>query len=290
MNKVLTGIRETIKYEDFSNLLLYHNSVYEDYPPHWHVGVEIIMPQKNSYDVILGEQIYHLNERDIMFVNAGVIHEIKAPPTGERIIFQFELSLLYSLKEFDTMLHMFPSALVLYQNKSSDIYQPVYEAILKIIEEYDSKNPLKEAYIYSLLIQIYVILCRKETHNIEIFREDKVSNHRKYIEKFLFTCNYINKHMTENITLDEVAAITGFSKYHFMRLFKQFTNVTFYEYLSQRRITRAEELIMEDQLSITEIAMRSGFGSLSTFNRVFRGKNGCSPTEYRKRRGNYRIV
>lgn len=284
MIEILDGIRETIKYQDFSNLLLHHNTDYEDYPSHWHTGLEIIMPQKSYYEVIVEDQAYLLNEGDIIFINSGTIHSTKAPPIGERVIFQFELSLLYNLKEFGTTLFMLPPVLVLYHNEPSDIYQPIYETMLNIVKEYDSKNALKEAYIYSFLIQIYVLLCRKEVYDSEKFRNANTSKQHEYIEKFLFTCDYINKHITENLPLDQVAAIAGFSKYHFSRLFKQFTNVTFYDYLCQRRLTLAQELLMDDELSITEVAMHSGFSSLSTFNRIFKSKNGCSPTEYRNRK------
>ena len=86
----------------------------------------------------------------------------------------------------------------------------------------------------------------------------------------------------EDITLEEVAAQIGFSKFHFSRLFRQFTDTAFYDYLCARRIKTAEALLLEPGLSITEIALQSGFASISTFNRVFKKFKECTPTEFKE--------
>ncbi len=57
----------------------------------------------------------------------------------------------------------------------------------------------------------------------------------KYAERFLYVCNYINEHCTEDLSLETIAGIAGFSKYHFTRLFKDFTHTSFYRYLNKKR-------------------------------------------------------
>ena len=61
----------------------------------------------------------------------------------------------------------------------------------------------------------------------------------------------------ENLSLEEVAAVSGFSKFHFTRIFKQYMNMTFYEYLNSKRVKRAEELLYDKKMSITDVAMNS---------------------------------
>ena len=70
--------------------------------------------------------------------------------------------------------------------------------------------------------------------------------------------------------------------YHFARLFKQFTNISYYDYLNQRRIMEAQNLLCDPSLTITEVAMRSGFNSLATFNRIFKAQKNCTPREYKQ--------
>ena len=85
-----------------------------------------------------------------------------------------------------------------------------------------------------------------------------------------------------NITLDDLAKMAGYSKYHFSRIFKKYSRTTFISFLNHRRIKAAEMLLLDENISVTEAAMQVGFSSLTTFNRVFREIKGCTPTEFRK--------
>ena len=58
--------------------------------------------------------------------------------------------------------------------------------------------------------------------------------------------------------------------------------ISFSEYLRQKRVGMAEELLIHSKQSIQEIAIASGFGSVATFNRVFRDARGCTPSRYRE--------
>lgn len=57
--------------------------------------------------------------------------------------------------------------------------------------------------------------------------------------------------------------------------------MTFYQYLSKRRVACAESLLYSTKMSVTEVAMNSGFSSMSSFDRTFRAINGNTPSEYR---------
>ena len=59
--------------------------------------------------------------------------------------------------------------------------------------------------------------------------------------------------------------------------------MTLNEYLNSVRVKKAEEYLLDMDISITEAAYMSGFNSIQTFNRVFKKIKGCTPTEYRKR-------
>ncbi|MCC8137722.1 MAG: AraC family transcriptional regulator [Clostridiales bacterium] len=87
--------------------------------------------------------------------------------------------------------------------------------------------------------------------------------------------------ITTRLSLETVADVAGFSKYHFSRIFKECSGYNFYDYLCLLRIKAAENLLMSKEHSITEVALLSGFSSLSTFNRMFKKKKGCTPSEYR---------
>ena len=61
----------------------------------------------------------------------------------------------------------------------------------------------------------------------------------------------------------------------------QHTGMTFTQYLSQRRVEMAMELLSATRMPVTQVALQCGFNSIATFNRVFRDVKGCTPTQYR---------
>jgi YesN/AraC family two-component response regulator len=86
----------------------------------------------------------------------------------------------------------------------------------------------------------------------------------------------------EPLTLDDAVRAARLSRYHFCRLFRHETGMTFLEYLRGVRIRRATVLLADRYLKITEVAYRVGFSDLSHFDRTFRRVVGRSPTEYRE--------
>lgn len=276
----LTGIHETVEYNRVSQIRLYNNAEYEDYPAHWHTPIEIVMPTKNNYTALLGKETIELNTGDILLICPGVIHALRSPETGERIIFQAEIGILREIPEVESTLSLIAPAILITRDTAPMIYEQIHTIILAINKEYHSNISLSSAAIYSKLLELFVLIGRNYTENVKRFDTGN-QKQKEYTEKFIQICNYINEHCTEDLTLDEIAAIAGFSKYHFSRLFKQFSNVTFYKYLNQKRISYAEILLADSSNSITEVALRSGFSSLSAFIRMFKLIKQCTPTEFR---------
>jgi transcriptional regulator GlxA family with amidase domain len=88
----------------------------------------------------------------------------------------------------------------------------------------------------------------------------------------------------EDWPVRRLARVSGVSEAHFARSFKQAFGVPPHRYLLTRRIERATTLLRDTDLSITEIAFHTGWGSLGTFGRVFRDVTGKSPGAIRARR------
>lgn len=281
MIEMLEGIHEIVDYHGDFKIRIYPNKEYEDYPQHWHPDPEIIMPVENNYKVVINETIYNLDAEDIIIIPPGELHQIFAPPLGYRIILQFDPNLLYSLSGFSSAFHMFRPCVNVTPLTMPDIHKELSSLILDIKFEYFSTQPFREASAYSMLIRFFTILGRNCINMNDSLSTMKNQKRHEYLELFFNVCNYINDHCTDDIKIDDLADIAGFSKYHFTRLFKEVMNISCYGYLINRRIMNAEKLLINPALSITQVAMKSGFSSLATFNRVFKAKNRCTPTEYK---------
>ncbi|HEY1783578.1 MAG TPA: helix-turn-helix domain-containing protein [Roseiarcus sp.] len=83
------------------------------------------------------------------------------------------------------------------------------------------------------------------------------------------------------LELKEMAAVAGMSTYHFLRVFRRLTGVTPHRYLIGARLRRAALALGSSSRPVLAIALDSGFGDLSTFNKTFRAAFGRTPTQYR---------
>jgi len=93
---------------------------------------------------------------------------------------------------------------------------------------------------------------------------------------------YMDSHISSNLTLDEIAHELGMSKYYFSRLFKEAAGSTPYQFFLSRRMERARMLLDKGTQSLTEIAHQLNFSDQSHFTRVFKKKYGISPRAYLK--------
>lgn len=281
MIKILNGVRETVSYDVSRTLMLYHNNEIEEYPFHWHAPIEVIMPLRNGYHVELPSDIhYNLREDDIIFLKPGSLHKLYAQE-GERIIFQFNMNILNALDDFDDFFSPSDPALLITPENHPEIHEECVQLMKEIEDEYLSNAPLKDASVYGKLLELLVLINRNTTKTTILFSDVKQTKQKEYLEKFVSITDYIKQHCNEDISLDDIAEMSGFSKYHFSRLFREFTGTSYYKYLNQKRIEFAEQLLLDPEVNITEAAVRSGFNSISAFIRMFKQIKGCTPTEFR---------
>ncbi|WP_435925445.1 AraC family transcriptional regulator [Paenibacillus sp. DYY-L-2] len=289
MIEILHGAKETVAYREHFGIRLYLNQEAEDYPIHWHTAAEIIMPIENIYTAVVDDIKYVLQPGDIFVIPSGELHRLFAPESGKRMILQFDCSTLYNIDGFNSTFHLLRPCLHITSGQNPKLHQSLRPLLLELMEEYFSKSLLREASSYSLLIRFLVVLGRNFMNEKRHSPRDEGVKKLKYIDKLIQVCNYMNEHCTEDIQVEELADLAGFSKFHFMRLFKQFMGMSYYSYLNQHRIMHAEKLLIDPNLSVMEVAMSSGFGSLATFNRVFKNYKKCTPSEYKALHGNHAL-
>jgi len=118
----------------------------------------------------------------------------------------------------------------------------------------------------------YMKLCASETGG-------KIS---KSHEAILKAVEYIDNNYEKRLTIDEIAAVAGFSKFHFSRLFKNYTGFTVIEHINGRRCDNAKVMLENETKSISQIAAECGFESSSYFAKAFEKFFGVLPSAYRK--------
>ena len=281
MIESLDGIFETVNYRQSTSIKLYDNTQYEDYPMHWHPAVEIIMPVENTYKIIFSNGEVVLNEEDICIICPGCVHSIVAPETGRRIIFQPNTTTLRFMSEVEVLFSIISPYCIITPQEYPKIHPIIKDMLIEIREEYKKNAPFSEVSIYSKLLDMLALIGTNYSNTSKDRKNYSPFIKEEYAHVFMEICDYINAHCAEDLKLDEVADMSGFSKFYFERLFKQFTGTSFYKYVNQKRIAKAQELLVEPGISVTDVAINCGFTSISSFIRMFKLQKGCTPTEFK---------
>ncbi len=281
MIETLDGIFETVNYKKSTTLKLYDNVQYEDYPMHWHPAIEIVMPVKNGYTMKFTNSEVKLRENDICIICPGCVHSIIAPETGRRIIFQPNTTYLRFMKEVELLISMMSPYAIITPEEYPTIHGKLANLLVEIRTEYLQGNSFSEVNIYSKVLEMFVLIGQNSASKSPRTSDYSMAPREEYATKFMEICDYISAHCAEDLKLDEIADMSGFSKFYFERLFKQFTGTSFYKYVNQKRIEKAVELLIEPGNSVTDVALNCGFMSISSFIRMFKLQKGCTPTEFK---------
>jgi AraC family transcriptional regulator len=112
----------------------------------------------------------------------------------------------------------------------------------------------------------------------ELLRNDTIASHRRAVERVITTAR---ERLCEPISLHDMSRVAYLSTFHFNRVFHQITGLPPAKFISAMRLDEAKRLLLNSNLSITDICFEVGYNSLSTFTRRFTQRVGLGPREFR---------
>ncbi len=254
---------------------------------HWHEEIEIIYIMQGRLQAGINHEVYPMGSGDILLIGAGDVHHfIPQSRWCKTAIIQFGFSIFESfstaLRDRRFICPFFGSLAGgnSIEDEGVTAHQNLEKEILSMIAEYRNKREGYQMALKARLYDLIVTILRQVP--MEKYSSRERAKQLKNLEKLEQVFCYVEKNHIRTITLDEIAKVANFSTYHFTRFFRETTGITFNRYLNYFRIRKAEVYLRNIENSVTEVAFKSGFNSIKTFNRVFKEVKGCSPSEYRK--------
>lgn len=276
------SFEKTVLEPDFP-FRLFFNPGYISTPHHWHEDIEIIYLVEGRVKVGINNDIYSLAMGDILFIGSGAVHcFFEEMELSRRAVIQFRMSIydtfLSGNQDTRTIRPTFNQSMHL--TAGTEIHALMEKQIQQLIKEYSEAKEGYKLFLKGRLYDLAGILLRYMPKGV--YSPEAESHQMERLKRLDKVFQYVEKNYQDSIDLEEISKVAGFSKYHFSRFFKENTGVTFLDYLNNFRITKAEWFLLYDKGSILEIAYKSGFNSIKTFNRIFKYLKGCAPMEYRK--------
>ena len=278
---------ELVKFDSPVNLKIFKNENTLASFPHFHKEVEIIYVKKGCVNIAYQNEMMVLDESEIIIFPSGATHAFLSSPDSVRYVYQFDLA-IFDEKLLDVsqleLIQLFDHAQVDSKNWSDELVQTVSDLLDKLFQTTlvptISIHYLQLGYLIQLM-GIFLEQLPQET-------TEKIAGHHaelKYKEDLVLLnqiFSYIETHFQEDITLDAISALVGFSPYYFTRFFKKHIGQTFIQFLSDYRLEQARYILSQERLPMVAVAEKSGFSSVKTFHHVFKKSQGISPLQYQK--------
>ncbi len=275
--RILQGKQEFVTYLEHSSVRVWPSDMAGHYDSHVHSAVEIILPHRGVSVYQLPDQIYRVRPGEVLIVPAGCPHMLTESADTLRYLILFEPNPLFTLQDMPSVSAMTQQPM--YLREKDELTEQVMSLLLEMVECYFRREGMWNTECYSYLLQVYALLGRK------YLKETAPAAAEKHLsidpELMNSAMTYIGENYMKELSLDEVASFAGFSKYYFSRVFKEFAGSSFSDYLTVKRLNAAANLLIHTDLPIREVVSESGFGSVATFNRIFREHKHCTPTQYR---------
>lgn len=243
---------------------------------HWHEETEIVMVLEGTLKMMIGGELYAIDEGEIAFVDPYELHEFFQNGRTRFYAFLFPLTFLSAEKNDEPQMHYIDPLLSGQLRFPTFIGRdhPVYARLAPIVREFLTANTARQ-HGYELLTKADLMLT--------IYH---CLPHMKPAHGSYRTCreiaDYIKAHYAEKITLADLSRRFAMSeKYiseYFSRNFRQ--NLT--DYCNGYRIKKACELLGGTEMSITQVANEVGFDNISYFIKVFKRLIGTTPLQFRK--------
>lgn len=256
-------------------------------PWHFHKEYELVMINKSTGIRFIGDNVSHFEEGNLTLIGSDIPHFLRNSKQfdSKKMKLTAGATYIHFTKDFLGK-HFFDIPEMKLVNKlleKSSLALDIYGKTKKIVAKklYDMHDEKPEERLLSLL-QILIKLSQSRELKPLLSTGYSVNNSRDTgrINKVF---EFIMKNYTEEIYLQDIASKLNMSVSSFSRYFRNHTRKTFSDYVTEIRIGHACRLLMEDNLSISEISYQSGFNNTSNFYRHFKKIIGIIPKEYRGR-------
>lgn len=254
-------------------------------PVHWHEEMELISARKGRGMVVVDTEPYQLAAGELIVVFPGQLHGIfqdgDFAMEYENIIFRPEM-LMRSGADVCTLEYLLPlvresSGPPLVLRKGNRGHKELMECVGRLDEISERREFGYELAVKGQLFWLFFEICQC----LGPADRERPARSRERIKELLA---YLEGHYGEPLTVEQAAAVCGYSSSHFMKYFKQYMGSPFIRYLNDYRLARAAGYLKTTREPVTAVALRCGFENLSYFNRLFKRRFGMTPGEFRKSR------
>lgn len=259
--------------------MVIHQSTDLSFYPHFHAEVEFVYVESGSILVGANEDKRLLKQGDMAIFGSNDIHYFDSKDLASNmIVVIFHPELVGKSVSWPGDFR-FESPFIPADQPG---LQTVKAILNRILREKKEAKPGHRLLIQASLLELCAIMQRHlPVHALERESQERIATRKIRIQRIL---SFIEEHYQEDLSVEAMCVQFGMEPSYFCRMFKKSIGMNFRTYLNTIRVLNATRRLEISDASITDIALDCGFGSVRTFNRVYRELQGCPPSEVRRRK------
>ncbi|MBM7636449.1 AraC family transcriptional regulator [Streptococcus saliviloxodontae] len=259
---------------------------YPDVIYHWHPELEIIFVEKGTARFHVNYEIFNSQPGDLIFIQPTSMHSIHPIDQEEHLSQTFKIHLdnlgRSTIEQFSQRylqpLHNGHFELMPRIQPHMAGYEDI-KTLVQVIFKLCHDQPLYYDILLKAKLHELLYLLYSKRYVVRHYTDDI---YRKY-EKLKDLIAYLNTHYMEDLSIDFLADYFGYSRAHFMTIFKQHTGSSCLDFILQLRLSKTCEALVHTDQSVTQITEAIGFNNQANFNRQFKQRYQMTPLQYRKR-------
>ena len=250
---------------------------------HYHADLELILVLEGKLQITINDKTHVAESGTLIFISTLEPHYysvLELPYVRHVVMFkQSYLSMLANEPVLTSIFNYRPKSFNPLVKLPSDQAEAMRMLFARMQSEFEETPSYWERSIKALLCQLMIDTYRVSEKSFPLSNVSPKSNKKIIIDLQL----YIDEHFMEDINLKDMAGMFHTNMYYLCHLFKEITGGTFKNYLIQRRLSYAKDLLSNTAKDVAEIAFEIGFGSANHFIRTFKKTAGVTPYQYRKK-------
>ena len=244
--------------------VFYCDTRYEVTHPYWE-SILLLFIDEGELEVTFKDEVLVAKKNDVVLIDCRKEHSYKA--LSKLKFHYFHFTGPSSVSYTDLIYQLNQSACI--REAGSTILNNIFSNLFHM-----AKTQANMQNEHRMSVYIHMILCEL----VEDCSDSQYTSNES-IDKAI---HYMEEHVTENISMDELANYVNLSKFYFNRYFKKYIGMTPHQYFLNMRIQHAKGLLVTTHDSIELIAEKCGFDNASNFIRTFKKRAGMTPTAFRK--------
>ncbi|HCO73532.1 MAG TPA: AraC family transcriptional regulator, partial [Clostridium sp.] len=272
--------RQYINYSANMPVSISFNTI-KNYPIHWHYCIEILYVIKGTINLYINTEKYVISENQIEIINIDEVHSIESDDPDNKVLI-FQIDPYFFQKYYNDIENMF-----FYTNSSSkasqlgEEYEDLRVFLCQVLCETVQKQDNYDEEIEDILVKLLYHLINN--FNYLIHEKQELKENKDQLQRYHSISKYIYNNYQNNITLKDISSNEYLSTHYLSREIKYATGYSFTDFLNLIRVEESIKLILDTDMTLSEISEEIGFSHTRYFNKHFKLHYKLTPLQFRKK-------